>query len=53
MAQQPDGTWVNSIVEIKQYLTTPGDPLASKEFQDFWNSLTQAEKDEFKRAELK
>lgn len=53
MAQQPDGTWSNSIVEIKQYLTTPGDPLASKEFQDFWNSLSQAEKDEFKRAELK
>lgn len=53
MAQQPDGSWSNTIVEIKQYLTTPGDPSASREFQDFWNSLTQEEKDEYKKAELK
>lgn len=50
--QQPDGTWVNSIVEIKKYLSD-GKELLSTEFDEFWKSLTQEEKDEFKRAELK
>lgn len=51
--QLPDGTWENSIVEIKKYLSDGGEPLSTKEFHEFWGSLTQEEKDEFKRAELK
>lgn len=51
--QQPDGTWENSIVEIKKYLSDSGELLSGEEFAEFWKSLTQEEKDEFKRAELK
>lgn len=51
--QRPDGTWENSIVEIKKYLSDGGESLSTKEFTEFWNSLSEEEKDEFKRAELK
>lgn len=51
--QQPDGTWENSLSEIYKYLRAPENKLTMAEFEDFWKSLTQEEKDEFKRAELK
>jgi hypothetical protein len=43
----------NSIVDIKKYLSTEESPLTTKEFQEFWNSLSEAEKDEFRKTELK
>jgi hypothetical protein len=42
----------NSIVDIKKFLSTPERPVDSKEMSDFWNSLTDEEKAEFKNAEL-
>lgn len=53
MGQQDNGEWENSIVDIKRYLSTPENPLTTKEFQEFWASLSEDEKDEFKKAELK
>lgn len=52
MGRNNDGTWANRIVEIKKYLSTPENPLTTKEFQEFWSELTEEEKDEFKKAEL-
>jgi hypothetical protein len=42
----------NGIIDIKKYLSTPERPVDSKEMSDFWNSLTDEEKKEFKNAEL-
>lgn len=42
----------NSIVDIKKYLTTDDMPVSSKEMSDFWNSLSEDEKEEYKNAEL-
>lgn len=53
MGEQNDGTRENKLVEIKQYLSTPENPLTTAEFQEFWNSLTDEEKDEFRRTELR
>lgn len=53
MGQQDNGEVNNSIVDIKKYLSTSDNPLSTKEFQDFWNSLTEEEKNEFKKTELK
>lgn len=44
---------LNSIVDIKKYLSTPENPLTTKEFQEFWSSLTEAEKSEFRNTVLK
>jgi hypothetical protein len=50
---QPEDDW-NTIVEIKKYLSTPDQPpMSNKEFMEFWNSLTEEEKDEFRKVELK
>jgi hypothetical protein len=51
--QSLDGERNNRLVEIQKYLSTPENPLTSKEFKEFWDSLTLEEKDEFRRAELK
>ncbi len=53
MGQQDNGEWENSIVDIKKYLSTPENPLTTKEFQEFWNSLSEEEKNEFRKSELK
>jgi len=43
----------NTIVEIKKYFMSPGQPpLSNKEFMEFWGELTEQEKDEFRRTEL-
>ncbi len=43
----------NSMVEIRKFLETPSMPLSMKEFSEFWKSLTEAEKAEYKAADLK
>ena len=43
----------NSIVDIKKYLATPEKPVTNAEFTNFWNSLTEEEKQEYKKTELK
>jgi folate-dependent tRNA-U54 methylase TrmFO/GidA len=46
----PEGE--NSIVDLKKYLATPENPVPNQEFKDFWESLTEAEKKEFKQTKL-
>lgn len=43
---------LNSIVDIKKFLTTEENPLSGAEFTAFWQSLSDEEKDEFKNTEL-
>ena len=43
----------NSMTEIKQFLSTPEKPVGGKELIDFWNSLSDEEKEAFRNAELK
>lgn len=43
----------NTIVEIRKYLNTDGEPCSTREFMEFWESLTEEEKDEFRKTELK
>jgi hypothetical protein len=42
----------NSITAIREYFTRDAEPLKEHEFVDFWKSLSEAEKDEFRRADL-
>jgi hypothetical protein len=42
----------NSMSEIKQFLSTPEKPVQGKELIDFWNSLSDAEKEEYRTAEM-
>ena len=42
----------NSIVDLKKFLSTPENPLSMQEFKEFWDSCTDAEKEQFKREEL-
>lgn len=49
---EQDGKKENSIVDIKKYFSTSGEPLTTKEFTDFWNSCSEEEKDEFRKADL-
>lgn len=54
MGQQGNGEVRNSIVEIKRYLLGANpEPTASKEFQEFWTSLSEEEKEEYRTTELK
>ena len=53
MGQQDNGKDENSLAEIMKYLSTDDRKVSSKEFQEFWSSLSEEEKAEFKRAELK
>lgn len=42
----------NSIKDIKDFLGVPGKLVEGVEMRDFWASLTDAEKAEFKAADL-
>lgn len=42
----------NSIVELMKYLSTEDRPVTSQEFTEFWKTLTDEEKVEFKAAKL-
>jgi hypothetical protein len=46
----PEGE--NSIVDLKKYLATPDNPVSNQEFRDFWETLTDDEKKEFKQTKL-
>lgn len=52
MAANNSNGETNSLVEIMHFLSTPDRPVKSGEFQEFWKTLTDEEKDEFKRADL-
>jgi hypothetical protein len=54
LGQQDNGSDenVNSIVDIKKFLSTPENPLTTKEFQEFWSSLSEEEKEEFRKTPL-
>lgn len=43
----------NTLAEIMKYLSTPERKVSSAEFQEFWKTCSEEEKQEFKRAELK
>ena len=42
----------NKISDLKRYLSTDENPVSMQEMTEFWNSLTDAEKAEFKAADL-
>lgn len=42
----------NKIVDLKKFLSTPERPVSTQEMQEFWSSLTDEEKAQFKQAEL-
>lgn len=49
----------NSIADLKRYLSSgtnylgePIEPVSMTEFNDFWKSLSDQEKEEFKNTEL-
>lgn len=43
---------LNSIVDIKKFFDDPDHPVTGEEFREFWESLTEEEKLEIKKAEL-
>lgn len=42
----------NRLVEIQKYFATAENPLTANEFKEFWDSLTEEEKEEFRHADL-
>lgn len=42
----------NSLADLKKFLTTPENPVTSAEMMEFWSSLTDEEKAEFKKTPL-
>lgn len=42
----------NSISDIRRYFERDAKPMEANEFVVFWKSLTDEEKDEFKKADL-
>lgn len=44
---------MNSMLEIKAFLNDPEKPLSTAEFAEFWGSLTDEEKIEYKKMDLK
>lgn len=42
----------NTISDIRAYFMSSGPALKENEFKDFWTSLTEDEKNEFKKADL-
>lgn len=42
----------NSIVDIKKFLSTEERPVSMSEFNEFWKTLTDEEKAEFKKTPL-
>lgn len=45
----PEG---NSLADLKRFLSTPENPVTSQEMSQFWMSLTDEEKAEFKKTQL-
>ena len=43
---------INSIADIRKFLATEERPVTMEEFTEFWTSLTDAEKTEFRNTEL-
>lgn len=39
----------NSINDVRKFLNTPENPITMSEFQEFWQSLTDEEKEEYKK----
>jgi len=44
---------MNSMTDIREYLMASDPPLQPGEFAEFWKSLTEEERTEFKNAPLK
>lgn len=42
----------NSLTDLREFLHTEANPLSMAEFRDFWASLSDEEKEEFKNADL-
>jgi hypothetical protein len=42
----------NSLVDLQKFFSTPEKPVRMIEMKEFWDSLTDEEKLEFKAAEL-
>jgi hypothetical protein len=42
----------NSVMDLKKYLSTPDRPVSMQEMTEFWKSLTDEEKQEFRRTPL-
>lgn len=42
----------NSLPDLKKALGTEDRPVNNEEFVEFWKSLTDEEKDEFRKADL-
>jgi CO dehydrogenase/acetyl-CoA synthase beta subunit len=36
------------ITDVKKFLADPDNPVETQEFREFWESLTEEEKEEFK-----
>ena len=45
--------WENSMTDIREFLMASDPPLQPGEFAEFWKSLTDEERDEFKNTPLK
>jgi hypothetical protein len=43
----------NSLTALKKFFSTEDRPVSNLEFTEFWKSLSEEEKDEFRKAELK
>lgn len=42
----------NTIIDLKKYLSTEENPLSMAEFNEFWKSLSEEEKTEYKTTKL-
>jgi len=42
----------NSLLDLIKYLSVDGRPVTMQEFKPFWESCSEAEKNEFKTCEL-
>lgn len=42
----------NSVVQLRKWLATDEKPVSATEMMEFWNSLTDEEKAEYKSADL-
>ena len=42
----------HTLPELKKFLSTPENPVTTAEMSEFWMSLTDEEKEEFRNSEL-
>ncbi len=42
----------NTVKDLKSFLSTPEKPVSNGEMMEFWKSLTDEEKEQFKTADL-